>query len=128
MAIGGGLSSEQRLRYCVSIVLLAGGFVLATVIGFADTAKPAMNVRAKQGAVLFQQHCVTCHNKQPDDASPFGPPNLHGIFSSKPLVQKPVTPLEAKGIIKKGWAPMPPFAGVLSNTQIDALIAYLKTQ
>ncbi len=127
MAIGGGLSSEQRLRYGLSIVLVGGVFALATVIGLADTARPT-NARAKQGAVLFQQHCVTCHNKQPDDASPFGPPNLHGIFSSKPLVQKPVTPLQAKEIIKKGWAPMPPFAAVLSNTQIDALIAYLKTQ
>ena len=128
MAIGGGLSSEQRLRYCLSIVLVAGAFALATVIGLADTAKPAMNVRAKQGAVLFQQHCITCHNKQPDDASPFGPPNLHGIFGSKPLVQKPVTPVQAKEIIKKGWSPMPPFGAVLSSTQIDALIAYLKTQ
>ena len=128
MAIGRGLWSEQRIRYCVSIVGAAGVFVLASVIGLADTAKPAMNARAKQGAVLFQQHCVTCHNKQPDDVSPFGPPNLHGIFSSKPLVKKPLTPLQAKQIIKKGWAPMPPFGSVLSNTQIDALIAYLKAQ
>ncbi len=127
MSIGRGPGTEQRLRYCLSIVLVAGIFALATVIGLADTAKP-MNARAKRGATLFQQHCVTCHNKQPDDATPFGPPNLHGIFSSKPLVQKPVTPLQAKRIIKNGFAPMPPFGGVLSSTQIDDLIAYLKVQ
>ena len=128
MTIGRGLGTEQRVRYGISFIVVAGVFVLASVLGLADTTKPAMNARAKQGAVIFQQHCVTCHNKQPDDASPFGPPNLHGIFSAKPLTKKPVTPLQAKQIIKNGFAPMPPFQGVLSNTQIDELIAYLKVQ
>ncbi|HEV2273657.1 MAG TPA: cytochrome c [Acidobacteriaceae bacterium] len=87
-----------------------------------------MSAKAKQGEALFHQHCITCHNKQPEDESPFGPPNLHGIFGDHPKVKTPVTPQQAMQIIKNGWAPMPPFGGVLNNAQIQALIAYLKSQ
>ncbi len=76
-------------------------------IGFAGTATP-LNAKAKHGAAVFQQNCVSCHNKQPGDSAPFGPPNLHGIFSSKPLVTPPITPRKHR-IIEKGKAPMPAF-------------------
>lgn len=128
MAFGRGLSSEKRARYGLSLLAASGVLLFASVIGNADMAQPVRSARAKQGEVLFQQHCITCHNKQPGDTTPFGPPNLHGIFSKKPLVKTPVTPQQATQIIKNGLAPMPPFAGVLTNSQIQALIAYLKTQ
>jgi mono/diheme cytochrome c family protein len=103
--------------------------VAINLIGFADTANPpAMNAKAKRGAAVFQQNCVSCHNKQPGDTTPFGPPNLHGIFSSKPLVTPPVTPAQATNIIKKGKSPMPAFGSILTETQISDLIAYLKAQ
>lgn len=128
MAFGRRLSGEKRVQCGLSLLAASGVLLLASVIGNADTAKPVMNARARQGEALFQQHCITCHNKQPGDATPFGPPNLHGIFSKNPLVKPPITPQRAVQIIKNGVAPMPPFAGVLTNSQIDALIAYLKTQ
>ena len=68
-----------------------------------------MNAKAKRGAAVFQQNCVSCHNKQPGDGTPFGPPNLHGIFGSKPLVTPAVTPAQATDTIKNGKAPMPAF-------------------
>ena len=89
---------------------------------------PVLNAKAKRGAAVFQQNCVSCHNKQPGDTTPFGPPNLHGIFSSKPLVTPPVTPAQATDIIKKGKAPMPAFGSILTEAQIGDLIAYLKAQ
>ena len=128
MAISRGLLSERHVRYGISLLAVSGFLVLASAAGFADPAQAPLSAKAKQGAALFQQHCITCHNKQPGDASPFGPPNLHGIFGDKPLVKTPVTPQQAVQIIKKGWSPMPPFGGVLSNAQIDQLIAFLKTQ
>ncbi len=100
----------------------------ASLMGLADTAKPVLTVRAKRGEAIFQQNCVSCHNKQPDDATPFGPPNLHGIFSSKPMVHPPITPAQTIAFIKKGAAPMPAFAGILTDAQINDLIAYLKVQ
>jgi mono/diheme cytochrome c family protein len=110
--------------------LLGLGILVAAgvVIGFADTAKPVMNAKAKRGSAIFQQNCVSCHNKQPGDTAPFGPPNLHGIFGSKPMVNPPITPAKATETIKKGLPPMPAFGSILSDAQISDLIAYLKAQ
>jgi mono/diheme cytochrome c family protein len=112
----------------VCILAASGALGVSHLIGFADTAKPAMNAKAKRGAAIFQQNCVSCHNKQPDDATPFGPPNLHGIFSSKPMVSPAITPAQATDTIKKGSPPMPAFASILTDAQISDLIAYLKVQ
>jgi mono/diheme cytochrome c family protein len=117
-----------RKLLVVCILASAGALGISSVIGFADTAKPVMNAKAKRGAAIFQQNCVSCHNKQPDDSTPFGPPNLHGIFSSKPMVTPPITPAQATDTIKNGKAPMPAFGSILTEAQISDLIAYLKAQ
>ena len=128
MASDRGRLSQQRVLCGLCALVAAGAIMGGNLIGFADTAKPVMNAKAKRGSALFQQNCVSCHNKQPGDTTPFGPPNLHGIFSSKPLVNPPVTPAQATDIIKKGIAPMPAFASILTEAQINDLIAYLKAQ
>ena len=61
MVIGRGLLA-------VCILTAAGAMVVSNVVGHADTAKPVMNAKAKRGAAIFQQNCVSCHNKQPDDS------------------------------------------------------------
>jgi mono/diheme cytochrome c family protein len=122
------MASGRGLLWAVCTLVTAGAIISATLVGFADTAPPPMNAKAKRGAAVFQQNCVSCHNKQPGDTTPFGPPNLHGIFGSKPLVTPPVTPAQATDVIKKGKAPMPAFAGILTDAQISDLIAYLKAQ
>ena len=121
MVIGRGLLA-------VCILAAGGAMVVSNVVGFADTAKPVMNAKAKRGAAIFQQNCVSCHNKQPDDATPFGPPNLHGIFGSNSKVHPAITPAQAEEFIKKGAAPMPAFGSILTEAQINDLIAYLKVQ
>jgi mono/diheme cytochrome c family protein len=123
------MASGRGFLWGVCTLVTAGAIIATNLISFADTANPpVMNAKAKRGAAVFQQNCVSCHNKQPGDTTPFGPPNLHGIFSSKPLVTPPVTPAQATDIIKKGKAPMPAFAGVLTEAQISDVIAYLKAQ
>ena len=100
------MASGRGVLWGVCTLVTAGAMIATNLIGFADTATPpVMNAKAKRGAAVFQQNCVSCHNKQPGDTTPFGPPNLHGIFSSKPLVTPPVTPAQATDIIKKGKAP-----------------------
>lgn len=128
MAIVFGWMTDKRVRVSACVLFAAGALVLTSLAGFADTAKPPMSAKAKRGSVLFQQNCVSCHNKKPDDTTPFGPPNLHGIFSSKPLVNPPITPDQAADVIRKGIAPMPAFGSMLSEAQISDLIAYLKVQ
>ena len=117
-----------RRLLAVCILASAGAMGISSMVGFADAPKPAMNAKAKRGAAIFQQNCVSCHNKQPNDSTPFGPPNLHGIFSSKPMVTPPVTPAQATEVIKNGKAPMPAFGSILSEAQISDLLAYLKAQ
>jgi mono/diheme cytochrome c family protein len=126
----GGLEEMVMVRQLLAVCLLtsAGALALGSGVGFADTAKPVLNAKAKRGQAVFQQNCVSCHNKQPDDTTAFGPPNLHGIFSSKPMVNPPVTPAQATDVIKNGKAPMPAFGSILSEAQISDLIAYLKAQ
>jgi mono/diheme cytochrome c family protein len=128
LAMVSGWLTDKRVQGSVCVLFAAGALILTSLVGFADTAKPAMNAKAKRGSVLFQQNCVSCHNKKPDDTTPFGPPNLHGIFSSKPLVTPPITPEQAADVIRKGIAPMPAFGSMLSEAQISDLIAYLKVQ
>lgn len=97
----------------------ATSFVLAGGLAFGADHPTAA---AKNGRALFQQSCAGCHNKQPGDTTPFGPPNLHGIFQKKVL-----TPTQARKIIRHGKGGMPSF-GSLRDSQIDSLLAYLKTQ
>jgi len=106
------------------VLVLAEGMVFAaTDSGAADTA--AGGARVRQGEALFQRNCVNCHNKPEGDRSPFGPPNLHGIFrGSKPAM----TPRQAAEIIQKGRTPMPSFESVLTPAQINTVIVYLKAQ
>src|SRR5271156_5244542 len=106
-----GVLSGKWIRIGLFASVTAGALLAASLIGLADTAKPVLSVKAKRGEAIFQQNCVSCHNKQPGDATPFGPPNLHGIFSSKPMVHPAITPVQAVDYIKKGIAPMPAFAG-----------------
>lgn len=113
----------------VCILALAGALGISSVVGYADTAtKPALNAKAKRGSAIFQQNCASCHNKQPDDSTPFGPPNLHGIFSSKPMMSPAPTVAKATETIKNGKAPMPAFGSILTEAQINDVIAYLKVQ
>ena len=116
-----------RRLLAVCILASAGAIGISSAVSFAD-AKPVMNAKAKRGAAIFQQNCVSCHNKQPNDSTPFGPPNLHGIFSSKPMVTPPITPAQATDTIKNGKAPMPAFGSILTEAQIGDLLAYLKAQ
>jgi mono/diheme cytochrome c family protein len=129
MAIGRGVMSGKGLRWTIGLFVTAGAIILTQMIGYADAAaKPVMTAKAKRGQAIFQQNCVSCHNKQPDDTTPFGPPNLHGMFSSKPLIHPVLTPAQTVDFIKKGAAPMPAFGGILTPAQINDLLAYLKVQ
>ena len=122
------MASARELLLGMCGLIAAGAIISTSLTGYADTPAKPLNAKAKRGSEIFQQNCVSCHNKQPGDATPFGPPNLHGIFSAKPMVKSPVTPAQATDIIKKGIAPMPAFGSILTDAQISDLIAYLKAQ
>ncbi len=109
----------------LGLLIPAAGVLLAASVGIAAAQKPAPSGKAKLGETVFKAQCIGCHNKQAGDATPFGPPNLHGIIGpAKPQI----TAQEAAETIKAGKGIMPAFAGKLSSQEISNVVAYLKTQ
>jgi mono/diheme cytochrome c family protein len=98
--------------------------VVAACFVTSATAADTLSGRAKQGQAVFRQRCASCHNKQPGDTSPFGPPNLNGIFRGP----SHLTTKQAVDIIEKGKSPMPAFGDVLTRSDVDDVIAYLRTR
>jgi mono/diheme cytochrome c family protein len=110
---------------------LGAGAAAAALLIFAATAAAAagrgdkpVSARARQGDAIFHQRCVVCHNKEPGNTSPFGPPNLHGIFEGPTALKT----ADAEHIITNGKGQMPAFGQLLTKSDIAAVIAYLKTQ
>jgi len=87
----------------------------------ADAATSGPSV--KQGDQIFHQRCVVCHNKQPGDNTPFGPPNLYTVFHGHPAV----TTAQAVTIVTNGKGQMPSFKGILTPSEIRSVIAYLRS-
>lgn len=118
----------------VSLVLAAGLVSTSYAQDEAQTpSTPASNALvstrsvaagAVKGSQIFHSKCIVCHNKQPGDNSPFGPPNLYSAFKTNV-----VTPTQAEQIITHGKGQMmPSFANVLSQSEIQSVIAYLKAE
>ena len=103
--------------------------VAACVVAFAAVAArgadnpAAQSPAAKRGDALFHQRCAVCHNKQPQDTTPFGPPNLYQVFR-----KKIITVDQATEIVHKGKGPMPAFGASITNTQIRDVVAYLSAR
>jgi mono/diheme cytochrome c family protein len=119
---------EQTSQYALWMEMSLAAIILAALFfSLRVLAAPSVHKagNAKEGAVLFQKYCVSCHNKEAGDTMPFGPPNLHGIFAKKPPT---ITPREAEDIIAHGKGVMPGFSNQLEPASIENLLAYLKTQ
>lgn len=102
---------------------LTGFFVL---VPFGNAQPPAkfQSPLAKHGSEIFQKRCVSCHNKQPGDDAPFGPPNLYTSFRRTP----PLTVHDAEATIRDGKGNMPAFGAILSPGEIKSVITYLRTR
>jgi len=114
----------SRLIRPIPILTLPGLLLLATSPAFAAKPSQQLSARAKHGEEIFQQRCVVCHNKQPGDTTPFGPPNLNGIFRGPSAI----TTKQASTIITDGKGTMPAWGKILTPTDIEDVIAYLKTR
>ena len=114
------LASLAPVAVLIAPALILGAINLPPSSAMASETNSA---RVKQGEDIFKQKCVGCHNKQPGDTTPFGPPNLNGIFKGP----TPLSTKKAEEIITNGTTTMPQFGKVLSKNDIDDVIAYLKT-
>jgi len=132
MAFVQSVSSRPRFWREVAICASAAAMFLTLNLSGASqgAAQPADAARsagasaaggAKKGDQLFHTRCLICHNKQPGDNSPFGPPNLFDAFKSKAI-----TAPQAEQVISKGKGQMPAFGTILSKGEVESVIAYLK--
>lgn len=132
MAFMNSVTFQSRIRREGTVFALAAAlFFAVAVVGAAqDEDKPAEISQhaasaagaTKKGDEIFHTRCLICHNKQPGDSSPFGPPNLFQVFKTRAI-----TAPQAEQIISKGKGPMPAFGTVLSKGDVQSVIAYLKT-
>jgi mono/diheme cytochrome c family protein len=97
--------------------------VFAGMAGVAAAQKPSTSAKVKHGEAVFKTQCIGCHSKEAGDTTPFGPPNLHGVVGKSPGL----TPEQANETIKQGKGVMPSFEGKLKGTDINDVVAYLKT-
>jgi len=84
-----------------------------------------LNDQQKHGEGLFLQRCSICHlsRKLKFGAPPTAGPSLAGIFRDA----SPADLKVLRGIILKGSPNMPGFQYGLESTQVDDLVAFLKT-
>jgi mono/diheme cytochrome c family protein len=96
-----------------SIAILFLGFLIVT---------PAF---AQSGEDIFKSKCAPCHGVDGLAATPAGKMLKAASFKDPAIVKAPDAQLLA--IIKTGKNKMPSFAGKLSDDQIKAALAYIRT-
>ncbi len=81
---------------------------------------------AEKGKQQFQQMCAVCHNTD-NDAKKVGP-GLKGLFKRDKMVNgKKPTEANVRDKIASGGNGMPAYKEMLSDSEMDDLVAYLKT-
>ncbi len=81
-----------------------------------NVAEASLEGQPKEGYRLFDYNCAPCHG---DDARGDEGPNLHGLSKSDARIRTII-----KGGIK---GEMPSFAKKFTDSDVQALIAYLRT-
>lgn len=117
---------KTSLTTLLFVVFLSAAIHGATATQAQSAAKPSAKPNPKlmvaAGQETFNKNCLACHALVAGQVG-FGP-NLNGELK-KPHPRK--TPAEARTIIKEGKNKMPAWGTKLSESEIDNVIAYLKT-
>ncbi len=78
------------------------------------------------GRHVFDANCARCH--EPYSRSGLHGPSLHNLYKKEFMPSgQPANDDRIGEVILRGRAKMPAFGGTLSQGQVDALLAYLKT-
>ncbi len=122
-------------------MLRAMVFTMAAIMvgGSAAAAEPDGDPIARGGAI-YREHCASCHGAEAQGAPNWEEPNAAGELPPPPHGPEGHTwrhsDDELRHMIAKGWRDpfnrtqrltMPAFGAILSDAEIAAVIAYLKT-
>ena len=120
-------SQRRRVQILHQIAALVFASVLlfpANISASSGETEQSASPQVKAGEAIFKKRCLVCHNKQPGDTAPFGPPNLYVAFKGPSALSTKA----AANIIAHGKATMPAWGGILSKSDINNVIAYLRAR
>lgn len=105
------------------LAALAGSLVLA-----GCHAQQELTPQQAEGQHLYAGRCAHCHEEN-DLALKPPPPNVHGVMQRGKLPSGAAATDDAiRRLVLTGKGKMPSFAGRFTDAQMQALIAYLRTE
>ena len=115
--------SNLKLILLLSILLVAG----CDVQRRQTDAQLGLNPQQAAGRHIYDQHCDRCH--APYSSRGRQGPSMQGVFKTRflSLSGLPANDERVAEIIRTGRGKMPGYSRVLSQQQIEDLLAYLHT-
>ena len=96
------------------------GRLLIAVLLASVVAESAVAVNMVQGQQIYNMHCAACHGPRGEGVMPEAPKFRMG----ERLDQPDMVLLQS---VKSGKKAMPPFFGILQDTQILDVLAFVRT-
>jgi len=126
------ISVKPQAMICRLWLLLLAGFILSACGG------SALSEQAQRGKRFYDQYCASCHGAQGEGQYPTAPykRDKDGLIGAPPHNAAGHTwhhpdpvlfNITKNGLIIKGFQPMPAFDGKLTDDEIWAVLAYIKT-
>jgi mono/diheme cytochrome c family protein len=117
------LTSGPVLALCAHALLAISG---CNAEPRKSDAELGLNPTQAIGRHVFDANCARCH--EPYSSHGLHGPSLHNLYK-KPYMPSgmPANDDRISEVIVRGRSKMPAFGNTLSDSQIDALLAYLKT-
>lgn len=110
--------------------LIKPGFVVAmglVAAGPAASSQPESNPEAVKGRAIYERHCIGCHGSQ-------GRAGGYGFFSSSVTdlsgaATKQKSDADLREVLREGrpHPAMGSWKSILSQEEIDAVVAYIRT-
>lgn len=123
------------------VIVLATIFIMVREPGARSLADHTSSELVAQGQQIYQQYCASCHGgelegqpdwriRKPSGALPAPPHNETGHTWHHPdQLLFEMTKFGVKPFAPEGWiSDMPAFKGILSDNQIWAVLAYIKSR
>jgi len=85
-----------------------------------------LTAQERSGYAAFQQNCARCHNDR--ETAPLQGPSMLGVYKNQYLPSgAPANDDRVRNVILHGRGMMPALGNAMSDSQIDDLLAYMKT-
>jgi len=132
--------AKRSVLVVVGLVVL-GAAVAAALLWRSDEAAETDPARLAQGAALYAEHCASCHGADLEGEANWRERNAEGLLPAPPHDANghtwhhpddqlfAITKYGAAALVGSGYrSTMIGFGDVLSDTEIRAVLAYIKSR